>query len=69
MVPVAHKPEYCEIVALGAAAGEYYLGRTATEQRRHRFTRTLDRRPRLLTMVMDRRSVPEMLAEIRPHCL
>ena len=34
---------------------------------RYRFPRPLDRRPGLLSMMMDGRSIPKMLAEIRLH--
>ena len=38
-------------------------------KRRNRFARALDRRPRLLPMMMDGRGVAEVLAEVRPHGL
>jgi hypothetical protein len=53
VVAIAHKPEYGEIVTLSAAAGEYNLGRTATQQRSHRLSCAFDCAPRLLPMMMD----------------
>ena len=65
----AGQPKDSEIVGLGAAAGKHDLRRTAPQQRRDRFARALDRRPRLLPMMMDGRRVAEMLAKVGPHGL
>src|SRR5579864_6236886 len=58
-----------EIVGLSAAAGEDNLGGAATKQRCHRVASVLDRGPRLLSVMMNRRRVAELLREIRPHRL
>ena len=42
-----------QVVAFGAAAGEDDLRGAASQQRGYRFARTLHRRPRLLSMMMD----------------
>ena len=63
------KPEDREVVGLGAAAGEDDLGGAAAEQLGHRLARALDRRPRLLSMMVDGRRVAEVLAEVGPHGL
>ena len=39
----------------------------ASEQRGYRLARALDRRPRLLSMMMDGRGIAKMLAEIGLH--
>ena len=67
--PGLSESEDCQIVAFGAAAGENDLRRTASQQSGHRFARMLDRRPRLLSMMMDGRRVPEVLPEVGLHGL
>src|SRR4029077_3307447 len=69
VVAWTNQSKYREIVTLRAATGKHHLRRTAAEQSRHRFARTFYGCTRLLAMVMDRRSVAESLAKIRPHCL
>src|SRR6266852_7938288 len=58
-----------EIVSLSPAAGEDHLSRPASQKLSDRLARALDRGPCLLSMMMNRRRVPEMLAKIRPHRL
>ena len=58
-----------EVVSFSAAAGKYDFRSAATQKIRNRFARAFDGGPRLLPMMMDRRRVPEMLAEVRPHGL
>src|ERR1700676_1691509 len=69
MVARARQAEYSEIVAFGAAAGKHDFRGAAAQQCGHGFTRTLDRRPRLLSMMVDGGRVAEMLAKVRPHGL
>src|ERR1700730_4329139 len=61
--------ENCQVVALGAAAGEDDLRGAASPQACHRLACALHRRPCLLSMVMDRRGVAEMLPEVALHGL
>ena len=56
-----------KIVRLGSAAGENDLCRTAPQQLRHSLPRTFHREACVLSMVMNRGSVPELLAEVRTH--
>ena len=67
--PGSAKAENCQVVAFGAAAGEDDLGGAASQQRRYRLPRTLDRRPRLLSVMMDGRRVAEVLPEVGLHRL
>src|ERR1700722_1913764 len=57
----------CQIVTLGAAAGKNNFSSAAIQQQGYRVSRTLDGCPRLLPVMVDRRSVAKVLAKIRPH--
>src|SRR5437868_7311420 len=58
-----------EIVGLRTAASEYDLRSPASQQCSYRLPRALHGCPRLLSMVMDRRRVSEVLAEVWAHGL
>src|SRR6476646_5448526 len=58
-----------EVVGFGAAAGEDNLGRAAPQQSGNGLARALHRHSRLLSMMMERRRVPEMLPEVSLHGL
>src|ERR1700716_1017281 len=66
---VMGEAENCQVVAFSAAAGENDLRGAAPHQGRHRLACALHRRPCLLSMVMDRRRVAEMLSEVALHGL
>ena len=59
----------CQVVGFGATAGEHDLRSAASQQSGHRLARTLHRRPRLLSMMMDGRRVPKTLPEVGLHGL
>ncbi len=67
--PGSDEAENCQIVAFGAAAGEDDFRGTASQQSGYRLARPLHRRPRLLSMMMDGRRVPEALPEVGLHGL
>ena len=67
--PGSGEAKNCQVVAFSAAAGEDDLRGAASQQRGDRFARPLDRRPRLLSMVMNGRRVPEVLPEVGLHGL
>ena len=60
-----HDPKECEIIGLCTTACEHDLGSTTSQQLGDRLASPLDRRPRVLSVVVDRRSVPELLQEVR----
>src|SRR5438128_2178815 len=61
------KAENRQVIPLRSAAGEDDLRSPASQQGRYRLARMLDRRPCLLSMMMDGRGIAETLAEIRLH--
>src|SRR5882724_4619109 len=67
MLPRFRKAENCQVIALGAATGKDNLRRPASQQGRYRLARTLHRRPRLLSVVMDGRCVAKALPETGLH--
>src|SRR5882724_8497041 len=69
MLPGLSQAKYFQVIALGAAAGEDNFRCAASEQRGYRLACALHRCPRLLSMVMDGRRVPEALAEVVLHGL
>src|SRR5579859_710046 len=69
VIAVAHQTEDGEVVCLGPTTGEYDLGRPATEQCGNRLAGALDRCPSLLPVVMNGRSVAEMLGKVGLHGL
>src|SRR5579859_3540314 len=69
MAATGQQPGDGEIVAFGAAAGEDDLGSAATKQFCHRLACVLDRRPRLLSVVVDGGGVAKVLRKIRAHGL
>ena len=64
-----HQAEQGQVVAFGAAAGEDYLGSATVQQLGNMFARALDRRPCLLSLLMNGRGVPELLEEVGTHRL
>ena len=65
-------PSYAEdgeIVGLRAAAGEYNLSSAASEQFGDGLPRPLNRRPRVLSVMMNRLSIAKLLEIIRTHRL
>src|ERR1700726_1501424 len=58
-----------QVVGFRAAAGKDDLRGAASQERGHRFARALDGRPRLLSMMMDGRSVPKVLPKVGLHGL
>jgi hypothetical protein len=53
-------PENGQIVRLSTATGEDYLRRPAPEELRNRLAGPLDCCPRMLSVMMDRRGIPEL---------
>src|ERR1039458_7137616 len=64
-----HQAKQRQVVALGAAAGEDDLRRTAVQQLRNLLARMLHRRARLLSLLMNGRCVSELLEEVGTHGL
>src|ERR1019366_2797505 len=58
-----------QVVALGAAAGEDDLRRTAVQQLRNLLARVLHSGARLLSLLMNGRGVAELLEEVGTHGL
>ena len=58
-----------KVVAFGATAGEDNFRRPATQQFGDRLACPLHGRPRLLSMMVDGRSVAEVLGKVGTHCL
>ncbi len=56
-----------EVVAFGAATGEDDFGRAAAQQIGNRFAGPFDGGTRLLSMMVDRGGVAEVLGEVRAH--
>src|SRR5215469_5473793 len=69
MVTRSNQPCNSEVVALGSTASENHLGSIAPEQLRDGLARTLNRRPRILSMVMDGRGIAKTLAKPGAHSL
>jgi len=69
MIARANQPEDGEVVSLSSTAGENHFSRAATKQGRHRFPGPLDRGTRLLTMMVDGRSVAKVLRKVGAHCI
>ncbi len=69
MLSGSGEAENCQIVAFGAAAGEDDLRGPASQQSGYRLARPLHCRPRLLSVMMDGRRVPETLPEVGLHGL
>src|SRR5207302_8981203 len=69
VVALARQPEDSQVVRFGAAAGENDLRVPAPEQHRNRLPCALHGRPRFLPVMVDRRGIPEMLAEVGLHGL
>ena len=59
----------CKIVSFGAAAGEDHLCSTTSQQARDRLPRPLHRCARMLSVVVNRRGIPELVKIIRAHRL
>ena len=64
-----NRAENRQVIALRPAAREYDFPRTAPQQPGHTPSRVLDRGTRLLTFLVDRRSISELFQQKRPHCL
>ncbi len=64
-----HHPQQRQVVAFGAAAGEDDLRRTAVQQIGNLLAGALDRCPRLLPLLVNRRGVAKLLEEVRTHRL
>ena len=64
-----HQAKQRQVVALGAAAGEDDLRRTAVQQLGNLLARVLHRRARLLSLLMNGRRVAELLEEVGTHGL
>ena len=69
MVAAVDHTKNSQVVGLGPAAGKDNLGSAAVQQLGHALARTLNRRPRLLPVVMDGRGVPKALTQIGTHGL
>ena len=69
MVARLHQAKQRQVVALGAAAGEDDLRRTAVQQLGNLLARLLDRGARLLSLLMNGRGIAKLLEEVRPHRL
>src|ERR1017187_4603399 len=64
-----HQAKQRQVDALGAAAGEDDLRRTAVQQLRNLLARMLHRRARLLSLLMNGRCIAELLEEVGTHGL
>ena len=64
-----HHAKQRQVVALGASAGEDDFRRTAVQQFRNLLACVFHRRPRLLSLLVNRRSVAEPLEEVGTHGL
>src|SRR5580693_6023095 len=62
-----HQTRDGEIVGFCPATGKDDLRRSASDQRCHGCASTLDRRSRVLTVLMDRRGVTEALPKVWTH--
>src|ERR1019366_625510 len=69
MVAGPHQTKDRKIVGLRTAAGKHNLGGAAAQQGSNGFAGTLDRGPRLLSMMVDGGRVAKVLAKVRPHRL
>src|SRR5271169_5689462 len=69
MLPGLGKSKDRQVSGFSAAAGEDNLRGAASQQRCHRLARALNRRPCLLSMMVDGRRVAEVLPEISLHGL
>ena len=67
MVAGRNHAENGQVVGLRPATGKHNFRSATPHQLRHRFARALDRRARLLPMMVDGRRIPEMLGKIRLH--
>src|ERR1700678_3091932 len=63
------EPEECQVVTLGAAAGEHYFGRAAVQQLCNAFPRVIHRRMSLLALLVNRRCIAKPLKKMRTHRL
>src|ERR1700690_1069190 len=69
VVARCRQSKYRQIVGFGPSTGEDHFRRPASQKIGYRLARALDRRPRLLSMVMDGRRVSKTLAKVRLHRL
>ena len=69
MIAGADKPKQSKVVAFGAAAGEDDFIAIAAKHGCHVASRLLDRSAALAAMLMNRRSVAEVLEQPRSHGL
>src|ERR1700678_548012 len=63
------EPEECQVVTLGAAAGEHYFCRAAVQQLCNAFPRVIHRRMSLLALLVNRRCIAKPLKKMRTHRL
>ena len=69
MIARLHQAKQRQVVALGAAAGEDDLRRTAVQQLGNLLARVLHGGARLLSLLMNGRRVAELLEEVGAHGL
>ena len=65
----SRNPKNRQIIGLSATAGEHHLRGPATQQGSHGFARLLHCRVGLLSVMVNRRGIPKLLAEVRLHRL